>query len=52
MIQRCRAQGIGFESLIFEYSGALESEGDRLLISFAELLTIICSERLDLLVRY
>ena len=33
-VQRCRSQGIGFESLVFEYSGDLESEGDRLLISF------------------
>ena len=32
--QRCHAQIIGFESLIFEYSGDLEPEGDRLLISF------------------
>ena len=31
--RRCHAQGIGFELLIFEYSGNLESEGDRLLIS-------------------
>ena len=32
-LQRCHSQGIGFESLDFEYSGGLESEGDRLLIS-------------------
>ena len=33
-IQRYHSQDIGFESLIFEYSGDLESEGDRFLISF------------------
>ena len=32
--QRYHSQGIGFEPLIFEYSGVLESEGDRLLTSF------------------
>ena len=31
--QRCHSQGIGLEPLIFEYSGDLEMEGDRLLIS-------------------
>ena len=31
--QRCHSQGIGFEILLFEYSGGLEPEGDRLLIS-------------------
>ena len=31
--QRCHSQDIGFESLVFEYSGGLESEGDHLLIS-------------------
>ena len=33
-VQRYHFQGIGFESLIFEYSGDLQSEGDPLLISF------------------
>ena len=33
--QRCHSQGIGFESLFFEYSGDLEPEGDRL-------LTLLC----------
>ena len=33
MAQRCHSQGIGFEPLIFEHSGDLESEGDRLLTS-------------------
>ena len=32
--ERCYSQDIGFESLIFEYSGDLDPEGDRLLISF------------------
>ena len=32
-VQRYHSQGIGFEVLLFEYSGDLESEGDRLLIS-------------------
>ena len=31
--QRYHSQGIGFESLVFEYSGGLEPEGDRLLTS-------------------
>ena len=34
MAQKYHSQDIGFESLIFEYSGGLEPEGDRLLISF------------------
>ena len=33
MAQGYHSQGIGFESLIFEYSGGLEPERDRLLIS-------------------
>ena len=33
IVQRCHPQGIRFEPLVFEYSGDLESEGDRLLIS-------------------
>ena len=32
-VQRCHSQDIGFESLVFDHSGGLESEGDRLLIS-------------------
>ena len=31
--QRCHSQGIGFEPLVFEHSGGLEPEGDRLLTS-------------------
>ena len=31
--QRCHAQGVGFEPLVFEHSGGLEPEGDRLLTS-------------------
>ena len=31
--QRCHSQGIRFEPLVFEHSGGLEPEGDRLLIS-------------------
>ena len=47
--QRYHSQGIGFDSEVFEYSGDLESEGDRLLV---ELSMIIYIERLDLSVRY
>ena len=36
--KRYHSQGIGFESLVFEYSGGLESEGDRLLISFCRVI--------------
>ena len=32
-VQRYHSQGIGFEPLVFEYSGGLESEGNRLLTS-------------------
>ena len=38
MAQRCHSQGLGFESLILEYSGGLEPEGDRLLISFCRII--------------
>ena len=38
MVQRYHSQGIGFESLIFEYSGGLDSEGDRLLISLCRII--------------
>ena len=36
--QRYHSQGIGFESLVFEYSGGLDPEGDRLLISFCRII--------------
>ena len=34
MVQRCHSQDIRFDLLIFEYSGGLDPEGDRILISF------------------
>ena len=33
-MQRYHIQGIGFESLVFDHSGVLEIEGDRLVVSF------------------